>query len=54
MQKKLTKGATKLPIKKKCKGKKGEREEKNRNRFAKQKSKFWLMRMHEKPKKLLD
>ena len=36
MHKKMTKWPTKLPIKKKCKEKKGGREKKIRNRFAKQ------------------
>ena len=45
--------ANKTAYKKKCKGKKGERENKIEI-DSRKKSKFWLMRMTEKQKKLLD
>ena len=52
-KKKDDKVANKTAYKKKCKGKKGER--KNKIEIdARKKSKFWLMRMTEKQKKLLD
>ena len=50
-KRKMIKVATKLLIKKKGKGKKRTRE-KDRNRFAKKKSKFWLLRMRENKKRL--
>ena len=52
-KKKDDKVANKTTYKKKCKGKKGERENKIEI-DARKKSKFWLMRMTEKQKKLLD
>ena len=52
-KKKDDKVANKTAYKKKCKGKKGERE--NQIEIdSRKKSKFWLMRMTEKEKKLLD
>ena len=52
-KKKDDKVANKTAYKKKCKGEKGERENKIEI-DARKKSKFWLMRMTEKQKKLLD
>ena len=51
MQKKDDKSGNKTAYKKKGKGKKRTRE-KDRNRFAKKKSKFWLLRMLENKKGL--
>ena len=50
-ERKTIKWATKLPTKRKARGKRRECEKKNRNRFP-SKSKLWLLRMPEKEKML--